>query len=233
MTSGAIPFSHPGFGVLVHFLFDFALPWLGFRQAIRARDCETMDSMYSVTLPWFYQTNKNNYARICVDHIYLKHALIKSLQPVRSEMCTVSLLGRDGHDVAADQANEFQNLWLKEMAPQNPQQIDDDLTILNGLKETDAQFRTMLNMERTPDGDYKFAKPHHVSAVVGVLKDKLGTTWDTIVGEHRRRTSPFGGAVAWKQVLRVSREDGGPARDKFVEYITHQLHNPPDSLHQG
>ena len=223
---------NPGFGVLVHFLFDFALPWLGFRQAIRAHDCETMDSMYTVTLAWFYQTNKNNYARICVDHIYLKHALIEPLQPVRTHMCTVSLLGRNGHDVAADQANEFQNLWLKEMAPDSPQRIDEDLTILNGLKETDAQFRTMLDMERTPDGNYKFAKPNHINAVIGVLKESLGTTWEHIIGENRKKSSPFGGAVPWKQVLKVSSGEQGPTRNEFIAYIDHQLSNPPDSLHQ-
>ena len=124
--------------------------------------------------------------------------------------------------------------YILELVPSQllEHRIDEDLTILNGLKETDAQFRTMLDMERTPDGNYKFAKPNHINAVIGVLKESLGTTWEHIIGENRKKSSPFGGAVPWKQVLKVSSGEQGPARNEFIDYIDHQLSNPPDSLHQ-
>ena len=90
----------------------------------------------------------------------------------------------------------------------------------------------MLDMERSPDGNNKFAKPNHINAFA-VLKESLGTTWENIIGEDRKKPSPFGGAVPWKQVLTVPSGEQGPARDAFVSYIDHQLSNPPDSLHQG
>lgn len=99
----------PGFAVLFHFLYDFGLPWLEFRQAIRSNDSEKMDSMYALTLPWFIACGKTQYERICIDHTYLQMALNRSLAQVRAQRRTVSVLGNDGRNVAYDQANEFQN----------------------------------------------------------------------------------------------------------------------------
>ena len=93
--------------MLLHFLFDFALPWLNFRQAIRANDFEKMNAMYAIALPWFIVTNKHLYARICVDFVYILMAMNVTLLGIFNAHRTVSLLGHHGRNVAYDQANEM------------------------------------------------------------------------------------------------------------------------------
>lgn len=46
----------PGMAVLLHFLHDFGLPWLGFRNSIRANQADRMDSMYALAHRWFLAT---------------------------------------------------------------------------------------------------------------------------------------------------------------------------------
>jgi len=109
--------------VLGHFLFDFSLPWLDFRNAIRSGDHQTMDSMYSDILPWFRATNKNNYACICLDYIMVIRGLNRDLLLIWQKYRTCSLLGNPGRNISWDQSNEFMNLDVKEMNPSRVSRI--------------------------------------------------------------------------------------------------------------
>ena len=207
--------------MLLHFLFDFGLPWLSFRQAIRANDHSTIDSMYAVALDWFRAANKKLYARICVDYIYITQALNRHLKHIFNKHRTVSLLGHAGRNISFDQANEFENLDTKQMKPTNPSRINTCLTILCGLKETDAQLRSLLGVEREDPTEYTFVKPNHVEAVLKVLRDKMGgNNMNAIFGENRKKLSPFGTGVKWKDVAKMA-----STREK---YIQHQLTSPPE-----
>ena len=59
-------------------MFDFGLPWLHFRQSIRRGDSSAMDRMHPLAVNWFCATGNNQYARICVDYVYL----VLNLSPV-------------------------------------------------------------------------------------------------------------------------------------------------------
>ena len=178
-----------------------------------------MDSMYSLTLDWFRTVKKVLYARICVDHIYITQALNPHLKVVFAKHRTVSLLGRHGRNISFDQANEFENLDAKQMKPTSPQRIDTCQTILCGLKETDAQLRSLLGVDRSDPTEYTYVKNNHVEAVLGVLREKLGANMEAIFGDNRKKSSPFGADVKWKQVAR-------PAEDR-EEYIQRALNTPP------
>ena len=207
--------------MLLHFLFDFGLPWLEFRRAIRANDHEKMNAMYAITLAWFMVTDKKNYARICVDFIYIIQAMNSQLAGIFNANRTVSLLGHSGRNIPFDQANEFQNLFTVNFDPKSPSRIDKVLTMLNGLRETDDQLRGLLDIDRSDPTEYTAVKPAHIEAVLSVLRQKLGATTEAVFGEQRKKSSPFGGGVKWKQVANNDSVQRGV-------YVDKQLQTPPE-----
>ena len=152
--------------MLLRFLFEFALPWLGFRQSTREGDSRQMDSMYAVTSGWFRATQKRLYARICVDYIWVVLAMHPSLASVWAKYRTCSLLGNSGRDIAWDQANEFMNLAVKSMGPKDASRIDSIMMMLNGLNSADANLRGSLATERVAPTEYTQVKAAHVEKML-------------------------------------------------------------------
>ena len=135
--------------MLLQFLFKFGFPWLGFRNATRMGDSEKMSSMYAVALPWFRATNKHQYARICIDFVWVLQTLNPIILKIYNRHRTCSLLGNTGYNVAWDQTCEFLNLDLKNLNLNSPTHIDKILLMLNGLKCCDENMRTSLGVERS------------------------------------------------------------------------------------
>ena len=203
--------------VLLHFLFDFGLPWLEFRQAIRSNDFEKMNSMYALTLAWFMVTGKVMYARICLDFIYIIQAMNASLRSIFNANRTVSLLGHEGRNIPFDQANAFQNRFTVEFNPKSPSRIDKVLTMLNGLRETDDQLRSLLGVDRADPAEYTAVKANHIDALLAVLREKLGADTEAVLGDRRKKSSPFGSGVKWKQVARQTAVERGEYVDTHLE----------------
>jgi hypothetical protein len=216
---------------LGHFLFDFALPWLDFRNAIRSGDHQTMDSMYSVILPWFRSTNKNNYARICLDYILIIRGLNRELLGLWQKYRTCSLLGNQGRNIAWDQANEFMNLDVKQTNPSSVARINDIITMLNGLRAADGATRNALGMQRDPISEYTPVTIIHVGAIIGALESSLGANRAQLQGHH---ASNFGnGPLPWIHIENFGANlpilpinQPNPRREAATEWILQRLQDP-------
>ena len=183
----------------------------------RQNDFEKMNAMYAIALPWFIVTNKHLYARICVDFVYILMAMNVTLLGIFNAHRTVSLLGHHGRNVAYDQANEFENLDTVKFKPTSPDRINVVLKMLNGLKATDHQMRSLLGAQRAEPTEYSPVKENQVEAVLKVLRSKLGADWEAV---KRKKTSPFGTGLNWKKVAQQTAQ-------KINAYVTEQLQKEP------
>mmetsp|Transcript_10497 Transcript_10497/g.31649 ORF Transcript_10497/g.31649 Transcript_10497/m.31649 type:complete len:210 (+) Transcript_10497:909-1538(+) len=95
-----------GARVLVHFLYDFALPWLSLRQAVRGNQAKNIETVWQMSLWWFRVSNKPLYARLCVDTTYVTLSMVPSLLELYRETRCCSLRGNDGRNVEMDFALE-------------------------------------------------------------------------------------------------------------------------------
>ena len=212
-----------GMTSLLHFLYDFGLPWLGFRNAIRGNNSVKMDSMYCICLDWYRVAGKYLYARICVDHIWITTNLKASFLQVWHRYRTVSKLGNAGRNIPRDQANEFENLELKQWNPKDPSNIDPTLTMLNGLREIDEPMRSLFGVQRDPLREYTATKQNQVDAIVDILRTRLGTNPRVFLRPTRgqiKRNNPFGSGI--RPWIRVE-----ASRQTRNEYVRRQLETPP------
>jgi hypothetical protein len=218
--------------VLLRFLFDFGLPWLGFRQSIRRGDSTSMDCMHRIALNWFRATGKVQYARICVDYVYLILNLHPALLNLWSKYRTCSMVGNPGRNTGWDQANEFMNLEVKEMHPNDPRRIDKIITMLNGLKVAESHLRQAVGQERSTPDEYTQMKPHHVQSIVDALKSRLGATHDALFMGPSVNSNPFGtGAKPWNQVKNPAKLAPNPTEQQIhqeaLNWVTAQLEKAP------
>ena len=179
--------------MLIRFVCDFGLPWLGFRRSIREGDATSIDFMYATILPWFRATGKWQYARICIDYVWVLHSIHGTVREIWEKYRTCSLLGNPGRDVAWDQANEFMNKDVKEGEPSSPSAIDAHICILNGVKNIEGHLREALGEPREGPSEYTPVKENHVRAIVDALKQHLGSNLEELFGDERKKKSPFGG----------------------------------------
>jgi hypothetical protein len=220
-----------GLEVLLRFLFDFGLPWLSFRQAIRRGDSGDIDGMHRIAVNWFRATGKIQYARICIDYVFLLLNLHPALLSIWSKYRTCSLVGNPGRNVAWDQANEFENLDLKNMKPGDPDRIDKVLTMLNGLRAADSHLRTSVGQKRSGPSEYTPVKAHHVQAIVDALKQRLGATNEAVFNPGMNN-NPFGSsAKPWNRVKNPSNSPGlttdQAIHGEALDWVTAQLEKSP------
>ena len=217
-----------GLEVLLRFLFDFGFPWLFFRQSIRRGDSEAMDEMHRIAVLWFRATNKHQYARICIDYIFLLLNLHPALKRLWSKYRTCSKVGNSGRNIAWDQRNEFMNLDVKEMHPDSPSRIDKVITMLGGLETADAHIREAVGQVRGKPDEYTSVKARHVQLILDVLKSKLGSTSDALFPHSPVNFNPFGNTS--KPWVKVKNPSGTQTHDIFSEamrWATGQLERAP------
>lgn len=187
--------------------------------------------MHQLALGWFRATNKYQYARICVDYAYLITNLSPPLLSLWKRIRTCSLLGFSGRNIAWDQANEFMNLDVKRSGPTSPAQIDDNITVLNGLRAADSHLRESLGQERSDPNEYTPVKPSHVLAIVDALKSALGATEADLFQPAPRTSNPFGsGPAPWKLVknpAKVHNPSDSDLEDEIGQYVVGQLEKNP------
>ena len=217
-----------GLEVLLRFLFDFGFPWLFFRQSIRRGDSEAMDEMHRIAVLWLRATNKHQYARICIDYIFLLLNLHPALKRLWSKYRTCSKVGNSGRNIAWDQRNEFMNLDVKEMHPDSPSRIDKVITMLGGLETADAHIREAVGQVRGKPDEYTSVKARHVQLILDVLKSKLGSTSDALFPHSPVNFNPFGNTS--KPWVKVKNPSGTQTHDIFSEamrWATGQLERAP------
>jgi len=180
-----------------------------------------MDRMHLLAVNWFRSTNKFQYARICLDYVYILLNLNPLLLCLWSKIRTCSMVGNSGRNISWDQANEFMNLEVKGMKPGDPRRIDKVITMLNGLRAADSHLRQAVGEERSDPGEYTPVKAHHVQAIVDALKLKLGASNAEIFGPISVTTNPFGTATRpWDRVKNPAGLPAPTAASLFDEATT-------------
>mmetsp|Transcript_1978 Transcript_1978/g.5543 ORF Transcript_1978/g.5543 Transcript_1978/m.5543 type:complete len:648 (+) Transcript_1978:193-2136(+) len=102
------------FGIVVHFLYDFAFAYWQLRQAVRSNDAahirlvwrELVLVMHSAT------AHKTNYAPMALNRVFWDYALHDDLSRLLDNMYTLSLNGLPGRNVGWDMPIEKLNLLL-------------------------------------------------------------------------------------------------------------------------
>ena len=191
-----------------------------------------MDRMHPLAVNWFRATGKNQYARICVDYVYLVLNLSPVLLGLWSKFRTCSMVGNTGRNIAWDQANEFMNLEVKLMQPNSPRRIDKSIAILNGLRAADGHLRRAVGAERTDPDEYTLVKAHHVQSIVDALKRKLGASHAALFSPIPVTTNPFGTPTKpWAHVKKTAGLPGSPTdadiSDEARTWVIGQLERAP------
>lgn len=216
--------------MLLRFLFEFGFPWLGFRRATRMGDSAKMNSMYAFALPWFRATKKHQYARICVDFVWVLLTANPVIINIFNERRTCSLLGNTGYNIAWDQACEFLNLDLKNMNPKDPTHIDRILLMLNGVKHTDTRIRSALGIERDDPNEYTQVKAHHTEAIVSSLKKTLGSNMEKLFTDQEQQSHFGDGPRPWVKVRNPGNLVGATSEELQLEerkWVISQLDSNP------
>jgi hypothetical protein len=81
---GKVSQNQPAF-TLLSFLFNFGLQYWSLRQAIRANNTPLVDCYWSYWLPLFIITNKNNYAKVCLQAMCVLQFGGEAVQQVLSQ----------------------------------------------------------------------------------------------------------------------------------------------------
>jgi len=174
------------------------------------------------------RTTKHQYARICIDYIFLLLNLHPALKRLWSKYRTCSKVGNSGRNIAWDQRNKFMNLDVKEMHPDSPSRIDKVITMLGGLETADAHIREAVGQVRGKPDEYTSVKARHVQLILDVLKSKLGSTSDALFPHSPVNFNPFGNTS--KPWVKVKNPSGTQTHDIFSEamrWATGQLERAP------
>lgn len=201
--------------VLLRFLFEFGLPWLSLRQAIRANDSEKIDLSWQLALPLFRATGKHLYATLSMDTTYVLFAMLPSLRALWHENRTVAG-SHDGRNIAWDQAMEGMNGAVKPALFDGAKRHDIDpfITRLNGVRYVGKDLRRVLGIEDTVDEDSRATSGRDVAALLEALREALPP------GQffHASPTNPFWttppeAATATRSASRPA----GPSRTPWVK----------------
>jgi hypothetical protein len=193
-------------------------------------DSAKMSSTYALALPWFRATKKHQYARICVDFVWVLLTANPVILSIFNQRRTCSLLGNTGYNIAWDQACEFLNLDLKNMNPKDPRHIDRILLMLNGIKCTDSRIRIALGVERDDPNEYTQVKANHVQAIVQCLRKMLGSSIEELFTDQEQQSRFGEGPRPWIKVRNPSHLVGATSEELQSEerqWVISQLESNP------
>ena len=160
----------------VRFLYEFGLPWLALRQAIRAGDAATINVMWRVAYHWFAVTGKTNYRIMSVMVTVITYLLVPELTIIWLLMRTASLSGHAGRNVAWDFVVERFNRTCKQAlgTTVTRERLLNFLPVLNAFRHIWPRFRRSMGRGDGEPSDYSHVLPADFEAAATFWRSSLG-----------------------------------------------------------
>jgi hypothetical protein len=188
--------------MLLHFLYDVGLPYVGLRQLLRQASSREMreESLlyYNMCMHMCRpaQVNKFHYAILCVHSTWFYRNTIPSLRNVWDEMSTVSLRGIPGRNIPIDHLIEKVNKASKMMLRGiiTAQRLRELVPSLNVLLPAETEY---MQMTGAHDEDAKCfsGKQDRLLTAIEVQSDIngiVGDTWERCCQPVERSTFLLG-----------------------------------------
>ena len=160
----------------IRFLYEFALPWLALRQAIRGNLSAVIDVMWRVTYHWFSATGKTNYRIMSVVVTMVTCAMVPELGLLWIFMRTASLSGFPGRNVAWDWVCERFNRMSKQALGTNVtrERLQHYLPILNAFRHVWPRVQHAMGRREAEASDYSHISPGDRGVMAAFWYRKLG-----------------------------------------------------------
>ena len=213
------------FAMIVHFLYDFALPYCELRQTVRkastAANRQQMNVLYNMCMHMcrVEKVNKFHYAILCVQMVWLYHNVLPSVRNVWDHCATVSLRGNVGRNVAVDHLCEKVNLASKLIVKGHPTPSRIRLLVpaLNVCLPTEAAYFSYVKRHAENDdidaesSTGKAEREETIKEVVSVLDRWVGDRWDDITRDNDdlhlvQISAAADGQMPWDQVIETSED---------------------------
>ena len=211
----------------VSFLFEFGLPWLHLRHAIRAGQSSILDVMWLVTFHWFRAVGvrgKYKYALMSVYVTFFRHGAKAQLRALWAAMRTASLCGHPGRNVPWDFVLERMNREAKQFLGGNPtdEQLERLHELLNALRHMGPRFDAATgqggDLEEDEGSQYSHQLDADKQAVLEYIFSKLGADWDAMRGRSSRQQFQHRlGSRLENPSKRVARKAGAAAGDEAAD----------------
>ena len=188
--------------MLLHFLYDVGLPYVGLRRLLRRQSSREMreESLLYYNMGMHLcrpaQVNKFHYAILCVHATWFYRNTIPSLRNVWDLMSTVSLRGIPGRNIPIDhlceKVNKASKMMLRGIITEK--RLRELIPSLNVLMPAEAEY---MNMTGAHDEDRKCfsGKSNRLATAMEVQSDIagiVGGTWEQCCQPRDRSTFLFG-----------------------------------------
>ena len=197
--------------MIVRFLFEYGLPYLALRNAVRTNNSKTLDLMWLIAFHWWRATNKYQYAIMAVYVTATRHALVPALERIYESHRTCSISGNASCNVALDYMQERANRWCKFFVIGH--NLFERLKVLASMLNTFVwvwpRFQRATGRPLPEDYENTDFKPKDRETLVTGLQRELGTTFDPLTQASTRNKFKSVPAVMippWQTVADFARD---------------------------
>ena len=197
--------------MIVRFLFEYGLPYLALRNAVRTNDSNTLDLMWLIAFHWWRAANKYQYAIMAVYVTATRHALVTALERIYESHRTCSISGNASCNVALDYMQERANRWCKFFVIGH--NLFERLKVLASMLNTFVwvwpRFQRATGRPLPEDYENTDFKPKDRETLVTGLQRELGTTFDPLTQASTRNKFKSVPAVMippWQTVADFARD---------------------------
>ena len=166
----------------IRFLYEYGLPWLALRQAIRGNRAAVINVMWPLTYHWFAVTGKTNYRIMSVVVTYITYAMHPALAVIWFGMRTASLSGYPGRNVAWDFVCERYNRMSKQALGTNVtrERLLQYLPILNTFRHVWPRFLRAMGRADSEASDYSHITAGDRATLADAWREALGPDFATL-----------------------------------------------------
>ena len=222
--------------ILCRYLYDYELPLLATRMAIRSNSGTTIDEMWRYMGPIFRSMGKVHYARLSVLSQHITAHLKDPLRSVWDQYRTLSLRGNNGRNVGWDFGCERFNLECQEFLSKSitKERLLKAIPILNGLRHVRNQTLNAFGVRNDECSEYTGVLSSDIDVLVHAIREELGLTGvddaAALISPRLRGRlfrQPDGGACDRRYPWNITREFRG---ENMTDYVISQLRSMPESV---
>ena len=160
---------------MITFLYEFGLPYLSVRNAIRSNNHQELDVMWRCAYHWFRATNKTNYSVMAPQATLHTERVAGPFKRVWTEMRTASMLLHWGKNVAWDWVLERFNRDMKQGMGGHVtrERCSKYVKVLNSLKHIKEKLLAFLGISGH-EGVYNIYKDTMIEAMKNYIASTLG-----------------------------------------------------------